>query len=225
MQRAMVSQTKVMADKCRFLCTIHPRMLDSATWISLQTEIYNSVNEMMLEIIKQCQNYPHKPKERGPEVVKHFKIRDFLARVCLELWDKHFPESDSFNRGNKNKPKNKIDLELLMPTMRSLGMMDCLDIAWNMYGDWNAILQEMEKHGAKHVPHTIADTILAGKSKIWRSSRNSMTFRLHYSSSLISGMSSLPPYSRLDLVRRPPESRGVSLLDVSCAKKCNVSDS
>jgi hypothetical protein len=180
MQSAMNDKTSMMQEKCRLLCTIHRKMLDSALRISLQTEIYKSVNLMMLEIIKQHQNYPHKPKERGPEVVKHFRIRACLVSFCLELWDKLFPETDYFGtRGNSHgdKPKNKIDLELIIPTMRRLGMMDCLDKDWNVHSDWNAILQEMEKHGTKHVPHTNADKILAEKSQIWRNSRNSMNCR------------------------------------------------
>jgi hypothetical protein len=179
MQRAMIDTTSMMLDKCRFLCTIHRHMLENAKWISLQTEIYKSVNVMMLEIIKHCQNYPHKPKDRGTGVIKHFETRDFLATVCQYLYDTLFPESDYFGtRGNSpgNKLKLKFDLELLIPTMRRLGMMDCLDKDWNVYGDWSDILQEMEKYG-KHVPHTIADKILNEKSFIWRNSRNSMRCR------------------------------------------------
>jgi hypothetical protein len=78
------------------------------------------------------------PKNVSRTIV-YFKLHDFLSAVVLSLWDKLQPEADYvYGRsalGGSAPSKNKIDLKLLVPSLRRLGMMlDCVDRDWNMHG-------------------------------------------------------------------------------------------
>jgi hypothetical protein len=82
------------------------------------------------------------------------------------------------NSGGHNKPTKKLlPMDLFLPTMRKLGLVDCLDPKWNYYGSWNDILIRFARRGRVVVPKTKADAILQEKSHQWRSARNSQTCR------------------------------------------------
>jgi hypothetical protein len=71
------------------------------------------------------------------KAILHFRVRSFLSTEARSLWDNLKPVVDfSFLGGRSSSSnQNKNNLELLAPTMRTLGMMDCLDSDWNMEGE------------------------------------------------------------------------------------------
>ena len=120
----------------------------------------------------QLQKVPHKPKNSADTRI-HFQVKTFLCEASLRAWSGIF-ESDEIH--NKKRPLVAIPTDLLLPTMRRLGMLDLLDEDWNMFGPWDEVLDHIvnSSGGISKVP---ADKILAEKSCIWNKARNSIACR------------------------------------------------
>lgn len=162
----VMSNTDLLSTKVCFLVScFYCEMLGSEKWSDFHQEIYKSINTVLLAILEFAKEYPHKPKNSLLTTV-HFKTKSFLANSTLWIWHNLFS-------GDTIKALTDAPLELLVPTMRKLGMMDVLDEDWNMYGGWDCILNEI---GAG-LPRVSADKALAEKSELWRKARASICCR------------------------------------------------
>ena len=126
----------------------------------------------MLAIIAVAKQYPHKPKNFA-DTLLHFQVKAFLCNISFQTWNGIFQSSSVHNR---ERPLVAIPTDLLLPTMRRLGMLDILDEHYIMYGPWNGILDHIAEStdGISKVP---ADKTLAERSSIWKNARNSIMCR------------------------------------------------
>jgi hypothetical protein len=169
-QKESREYARLMQDKVRFFMSIYTKMLDHHRWKRFQTEIYTNVNIALLAILPLLEAYPHKPKNVRPTLL-HFCIKTHLSECACTIWNSLVPEDTISST-------TVIPLDLLIPTMRRLGMMDVLDKDWNMCGDWNEILEVFQRQAP--LQKTSADKILQELSLVWKLARNSMQCRTHH---------------------------------------------
>mmetsp|Transcript_8063 Transcript_8063/g.16461 ORF Transcript_8063/g.16461 Transcript_8063/m.16461 type:complete len:212 (+) Transcript_8063:177-812(+) len=103
----------------------------------------------------------------------HFKVKPFLCEISMWAWFGIFQEDEIHE---KEPALAAIPTELLLPTMRRLGMMDLLDPDWNLVGPWSGILDHLAQV-AGGFPRVTADKILSEKSIMWSKARNSIFCR------------------------------------------------
>jgi hypothetical protein len=150
----------MMHGKVRFLMTIYKKMIDHDLWkYHASSVIYHNVNLALLAILPMLGSYPQKPKDVLPTLV-HVAIKSHLSECACAIW---YPllQSDNMNNLTSHVPLPKlIPLDLLIPTMRRLGMVNVLEEDWSMFGDWNDILEPFQSQGATPLQKTPADKIL-----------------------------------------------------------------
>jgi hypothetical protein len=182
-QNATRTLQLLMMNKCRFLMTIYTKILEHPRWKTLGKEaIYENVNEALLAILPLMENYPHKPKDLGP-LVLHFQVKQFLSECACVIWSTIVNDDPTrYMRitSAARPPKRDIPLDLIMPTMRRLAMLDLVDRNWDQFGDWNAIFQEFQSQGVSPLSKTQADQILQERSSQWKLARNSLACRDHH---------------------------------------------
>ena len=152
------------------VCCIFGKMLRSKKWVVHHEEIFKAVNSFLLAIIAVSKKYPHNPKN---SVKLHFQVKTFLCNTSMCTWMGIF-EVDEIHDGEHSLVA--IPADLLVPTMRRLGMLDLLDEDWNMSGPWDDILDHIAPV-TKDISKVPADKILADKSSIWSKARNSIACR------------------------------------------------
>jgi hypothetical protein len=174
MQKALRNNEGLMHNKVRFLMTIYEKMLDHHRWkLNMTSAIYHNVNMALLAILPMLEAYPHKPKDMRPALL-HFRIKSYLSGCASAIWHPLLQDNAMSCLTSRDVPPPKvIPLDLLIPTMRRLGMMDVLEENWSMFGDWNAVFSQ----GAAPLQKTPADKILQQRSSVWKLARNSMTCR------------------------------------------------
>ena len=181
-QRLLSDFTSLMEDKARFMHRIYAEILRREGWKPHHRSIYGAINDVLLAVIPVAQQYPHKPDEDDfKETLLHFQIKPFLQNFAMTAWTSYDSSScgqNSFSNSGR-PPITKIPTELVVPTMRRLGMRDLLDPEWNVHGEWSEILAEMNNCGDAHVVfNDSSDKVLEEKSKVWRNARNSITCRM-----------------------------------------------
>eukprot|EP00985_Skeletonema_marinoi_P021154 scaffold12862_cov140-Skeletonema_marinoi.AAC.4 len=147
-------------------------MLRSLKWRVHHEEIFNSSNAFLLPIIAVAKKYPHKPKN-FVDTLLHFKVKPFLCEISMWAWGGIFEEEEIHE---KEPALAATPTELILPTMRRLGMMDLLDPDWNMFGAWDEILDHIAKV-SDGFPRVTADKILSENSIMWSKARNSIFCR------------------------------------------------
>jgi len=167
-QRSQHDLTDKLLDKIHFLVAMHIAMLNSKKWKDLHHSIYTVINNVFLEIITLIEKYPHHPSDFVKTVI-HLMIKSYISNFCCNILVKML-----------QRDFGRVPVDLFVPTMRRLGMLDVLDNQWNMFGAWDQICLELRKHARTDLHfdyNTNADEILVEKSMLWRSSRNSLRCR------------------------------------------------
>jgi len=172
-QRALTEEQQLMNRKTYFnVGCIFGKMLRSPKWRVHHEEIFNASNAFLLAIITVAKKYPHKPKNFVGTLL-HFKVKHFLCEISMWAWYGIFQEDEIHE---KEPALAAIPTELLLPTMRRLGMMDLLDPDWNLVGAWDGILDHIAQV-ADGFPRVTADKILSENSIMWSKARNSIFCR------------------------------------------------
>mmetsp|Transcript_4918 Transcript_4918/g.5440 ORF Transcript_4918/g.5440 Transcript_4918/m.5440 type:complete len:403 (+) Transcript_4918:461-1669(+) len=171
-QISLREYSKLMRQKEAFLITFYRKMLESSKWKELYGYIYDAINGILLAIIPIALKYKHNTTNLMATVI-HFNVKEFLGEFCLDTWHTLLERDNVFDRSFTKK----IPAELIVPTMRKLGMLDVLDTQWNMYGAWDEFFTEVNRYAFDPIVKTRADKILAENSKKWKFARNSITCR------------------------------------------------
>jgi hypothetical protein len=129
----------------------------------------------------------------------HFAIKSHLSRCACAIWHPLL-QSDNMNYLTSHVPPPKlIPVDLLIPTMRRLGMVDVLEEGWNLLGDWNDILEPFQSQGATLLLKTPADEVLQERSSVWKLARNSMLCRGMFTNP------EMPARLRMPRMSNPPQ--------------------
>ena len=103
-----------------------------------------------------------------PSYLGESEVKAFLSQFCFNVWDPLTAQ---------RSVQTKIPMDLVVPTMRRLGMMDLLDTDWSMHGTWEDILTAVNRCGDNPLPKIYADQVLDETSMIWKEARNSIDCR------------------------------------------------
>jgi hypothetical protein len=114
------------------------------------------------------------------------------ARVIWSTIVDADPTSYTRISGAAAPSKRDIPLNLIIPTMRRLAMLDLVDRNCDQFGDWNTIFQEFQSQGVSPLPKTQADQILQERSSQWKLARNSLACRNHHKMGSSMGMGFAP---------------------------------
>ena len=176
-----------MNDKARFYACIYSKILRSWEWGVFHQSIFGSVNKTLLSVIALATKHPHNP-DCLTETKIHFKVRSFLSKVAFSTWECTIKKS-----GTSDPMRSKFPTQLLLPTMRKLGMMDVLDYDYGFYGPWEEILEYFNLNADTFVAPTRCDRVLATRSDIWKRARNSIDCHAIAKGEMFGGLPRGPP--------------------------------
>jgi hypothetical protein len=179
-QRECREQTRLMSNKCTLLVAVHMEMLVNPNYTLEKDQVFENINKMLLSVIPFYRKYPHKPGNILATLV-HFQIKDFLSGCTHNIWSSILPDSGLRTKVSKSPSVPKLPLDLFVPTLRRLGMMDLLDQNWTMYEAWDEILSQFQSTGILgSSAATATDSILKERSNQWKLARNSIMCRNHH---------------------------------------------
>lgn len=163
-----------MCRKAHFIVgCIFGKMLRSEKWVGHHQEVFKAVIAVLRALIPIAKKYPHKPKNSMDTLI-HFQVKSFLCNMSLWTW------CDMISKDGIHDKKPSLvafPIDVFVPTLRRLGMMDLLDEDWNMYGSWDQILDNIAQIGDVPLSRVNADVVLTEKSNFWKKARNSSCCR------------------------------------------------
>ena len=184
-QKALQMRESFVENKHVFNIKVYREMLNHKQWFVLRKETNESVSRILLHlyVVYEERVEPRlKSKEYSVNTIIAFQVKAMLTRIALCTWgtmvDMGGINSFMFEYKMPSSKKTKLPLDLYIPIMRRLGMMDILDPDWNTDGEWYEILGEsLQKAGDGPIQKIKADEILQRRSTIWRKTRNSFSCR------------------------------------------------
>ncbi len=181
---ALVIPEDLAVVKHMFFIKVLSQMLNHEKWsrfvYGLQKDINECVNNILLHCLHLYEEYVDPVLKSREKCVFHltvaFKQKTTITKFVVNTWASMIEAYD------ENAPamtrQTKLSLDLYIPTMRRLGMLDIIDKNWHYYGtDWYDIISAMEQACGDHVKKTQADHILQEKSKIWFAAKDSFSSR------------------------------------------------
>ena len=164
------------------LAFIHVKLAEKQQSRRDERKVYKSISDLLMSFIPIAKRFPAHKKDLAKAGL-HFEVKELLARCSCTMIlaitpnDSEEHPDDLFPMVGGNAPDKKLPLDLLLPTMRQLAMMDMLDPDWKMCGRWSEVMEEFEEWGESPVTKTKVDVILEERSNMWLSARNSMIAR------------------------------------------------
>ena len=169
----------LMGDKLSFLAAVYTKMLYYDNWKSLNMSVYRAFNNLFLAVIDVAGKFPYCQKEFLATVL-HFQVKQFISQFSESLMVKIITDDYDYEVMGR-RPLPAIPTDLLVPTMRRLGCLDCLNPDWNFFGAWDEICLQINKRADEPIVVKIrVDKILQGKSMALKLARNSLSCRRFY---------------------------------------------
>lgn len=138
-----------------------PKIFHHANFTETREILCRSVTGILILIRELCMVH-RRDQDNTTELVNHFKTKEFLANVTLQIWSVVYYEHGI-----------PFVEDQTLPYLRQLAMLDVFDKNWSVAGSWEASLRLLEeRYGG--LPRISSDRSLDESSVIVEKSRNSL---------------------------------------------------
>ena len=163
-----------------------------AIWARLKDSFVDVCLSTLRCLVILMEKSPHPGGWGMQPLQEHFQVKEFLTDLSSKVWSSVLYDTNA-----------RVPADELIPIMRQLAMLDCVDRGWNWHGSWSEVLDALSNKCCGQVKRIGADDELERISSQIRKADNSMRCKLMACSSeygsLMSGIDSAPQKWRYQL--------------------------
>lgn len=161
-------------------------------WARLKDSFIDICLSTLRSLVILMEKSPH-PGGWGMQALQeHFQMKEFLADISSNVWSSVLYDTST-----------KVPADDIVPILRQLAMLDCVDQGWNWHGSWSEVLDALSNKCCGQIKRIAADDELERISFQIRKADNSMRCKLMACNreygSFISGVDSAPQKWRYQL--------------------------
>jgi len=173
MQRRMKTRVEEGKKKAELILIgiVRPALCKSkggkAIWTRLKESFFDICMSTLSSLVTLMEKAPHPGGWGMQPLQEHFQMKKFVADVTLMVWDSVFYTGEV-----------RVPADELIPVMRQLAMLDCIDGGWSMHGSWSDVLDALSNKCCGRIKRIDADDELERISSQIKKAANSMRTKL-----------------------------------------------